>query len=91
MESEMSYQANIGREPAPSDTALDGVRRQIDEITNALSGLHAIADRAFGALPPVAQNKPSVVPNGLMDQIEDDMGGLSVSAQELLKRMRRLA
>lgn len=77
--------------PSPA-LALVRTRERLKDIENRLDELLGIADRVFGFPPPQgdARSLPAAVPNGLIEEIDNDIDKLMGMAAHAVMRLREL-
>ena len=85
-----AMQANVYPQSPPQQPSLELIGRAIGELRDLVSEMHSIADRAFGSMPPQPE-KPAVVPNGMLDQVEHGLAEVIHRARATVERFRRLA
>jgi hypothetical protein len=78
--------------PAPP-SALEDARSRLRDLEQNLLDLLGIADRACGTLPPAgdAATAPKGVPNGLLEEVDNDISRLLVLSHAAVTRLSRIA
>lgn len=77
----------------PVSSALDGIRERIAQITANCRDMHGIADRACGQTVAAEAKSavPQVVPNGMLDEIENALDALLSLSNGAVARLSRIA
>lgn len=77
---------------SPPSSALGGILERLAVIRSNLHDVHGIADRAcgtFGLAEP--KPSPSLVPNGMLDEIIQALDGLTSLSGDAVVRLGRIA
>jgi hypothetical protein len=82
----------VSRGDEPHMPALVRTRERLKDIEHRLDELLGIADRVFGFPPPQgdARVSPAAVPNGLIEEINNDLDKLMGMAAHAVMRLREL-
>lgn len=79
-----------------SGAALTGLRSQLNVVEQNVHDLLSIADRACGTPPPQADAKggggpPTAAPDGLLDELDNDVTRLIALTNIAVARLSRIA
>lgn len=78
---------------AQQQSALEMTRSRLRDLEQNILDLLGIADRACGTLPPQgdANAIPKAVPNGLLEEVDNDISRLLAMSHTAVTRLARIA